>query len=439
MSSNPGIADGDVHRPEILRAFDVIHAELDAHGEAALFGLTDDQIVEALVLREALARRLDALGLGLVRELDGRGVGSRAGSASTALWIRDRVKIRPREAQGRVRLAAAVAGSFRATGHALTTAAMSVDHAQVVVSVVGRIPRHLATVEMRGRVETVLLDVARTVDPGDLAKVGRALLLTLCPDDGDDDAGKRGRRSLSMRDRDDGMTALHAVLDPEGAALVTAALDPLARPRPVSDGQRDPRPAARRRCDALIELCRKTLNDGRLPDTGGVRPHIAVLVPFSTLTGVYHGANGPFGFGGPHSFAATGWRPGTADSRPGGSGPGGSGGRPVMADGGPAYTTHGGVPLPVGVVDRLVCDASVRRVVFGPDSELLDVGRAKRTATPAIRAAVTARDQMCTYPGCDRPPSWTECHHLIPWTANGDTAVDNATPRTWDIGPGLRR
>jgi hypothetical protein len=97
--------------------------------------------------------------------------------------------------------------------------------------VVRRVHKSLpATV--RADVKRVLLDAAVTLDPGDLQRVGRVLLIQVNTDpDGDDDHTKRANRALHLRDRDDGMTDLHAVLDPEGAAVVVAAIDHLPFPK----------------------------------------------------------------------------------------------------------------------------------------------------------------------------------------------------------------
>ncbi len=444
-------AGGGPPRPEILAAFDAAHALFATHRDAALFGMTDGQVLEAVESREALVRCLDTFDVALVGEVDGRDVAGRDGAASTAMLLRDRLQIRPGQAHARVRLAAALDGQCPATRQALTDALISADHAGIVVSVVRRIPSHVATVELRGRVEEMLVDLARTLDPGELAKAGRALLVMLDPDDGDDDTAKRGRRTLSMHERDDGMTA---VLDPEGAAVVAAALDPLAAPKPSMDGARDPRPAGRRRCEALIELCRQVMNDGDLPTTGGERPHVSVLVPFSTLTGTGLEPFGPFGFGGraDHPGGAAGGEPfGPLGAFGAGGGPGAFGGtgrepgrpddasgRVTMADGGPAYTTHGGRPLPKGVVDRIVCDASVRRIVFGPAGEPLNVGRTQRTVNAPIRAAVVARDQMCSFPGCDRPPNWAGVSFL-PLVAWDVASRDMGRPDPVMVGVTLAR
>ena len=65
------------------------------------------------------------------------------------------------------------------------------------------------------------------------------------------------------------------------------------------------------------------------------------------------------------------------------------------------------------------------RVVSGPDSQPLDVGRTRRLVTPSLKVAVVARDLHCIFPGCDRPASWGDIHHLIPWSQGGDTSLDN--------------
>ncbi|MBK5269247.1 MAG: DUF222 domain-containing protein, partial [Acidimicrobiia bacterium] len=76
-------------------------------------------------------------------------------------------------------------------------------------------------------------------------------------------------------------------------------------------------------------------------------------------------------------------------------------------------------------VDRLACDADFRRIVFGPKSEIIDVGRRLRLVTKPMRDAITARDRQCAFPGCDRPPQWCDAHHIIPWWEGGPTSTGN--------------
>jgi hypothetical protein len=63
--------------------------------------------------------------------------------------------------------------------------------------------------------------------------------------------------------------------------------------------------------------------------------------------------------------------------------------------------------------------------VLGSHSEVLDVGRMRRLVTPAIRKALILRDRGCCFPTCDRPASWCETHHAVPWVEGGATSLDS--------------
>jgi len=92
---------------------------------------------------------------------------------------------------------------------------------------------------------------------------------------------------------------------------------------------------------------------------------------------------------------------------------------------GAAAIPSSGETLSADEVRRLACDALVIPAVLGGASEVLDVGRAHRFFTTAIRAALVLRDQGCAFPGCDAPPSACEAHHNQPWWAGGDTSLAN--------------
>ncbi len=84
-----------------------------------------------------------------------------------------------------------------------------------------------------------------------------------------------------------------------------------------------------------------------------------------------------------------------------------------------------GQPISAGELRRLCCDAEIVPVVLGGSSEPLDVGRAKRLVTDGIRTALTVRDGGCAFPGCDVRPELCEAHHIVPWWADGPTALGN--------------
>ncbi|GEL94826.1 HNH endonuclease signature motif containing protein [Cellulomonas composti] len=81
----------------------------------------------------------------------------------------------------------------------------------------------------------------------------------------------------------------------------------------------------------------------------------------------------------------------------------------------------GAGPVPGHVLQRLACDGAIGRLVFGPASELIDVGRSERRFTAARRRAIVARDQTCRYPSCGAPASLGELHHVVPWSQGGST------------------
>jgi hypothetical protein len=91
-----------------------------------------------------------------------------------------------------------------------------------------------------------------------------------------------------------------------------------------------------------------------------------------------------------------------------------------------------GTPIPATVLARLACDSEISRVVFGPASQVLDVGRAERLYTGAMRPAVVARDRHCAYPGCFRTAGMSEVHHVRHWAAQGgQTSVENGVLLCW--------
>ncbi len=91
-------------------------------------------------------------------------------------------------------------------------------------------------------------------------------------------------------------------------------------------------------------------------------------------------------------------------------------GRGVLAD---------GTEVSAGELRRLECDAGFIAVVLGGRSEILDLGRTRRLASPALRHAVGLRDGHCAFPGCEVALHRCELHHVRPWQDGGPTSLDN--------------
>jgi hypothetical protein len=189
----------------------------------------------------------------------------------------------------------------------------------------------------------------------------------------------RTRRLNATRTSDDGGT-LEARLDKIGLETVLTALAPLAAPH----GEADDRSAEQRRADALVELARRSLDSGGLPETGGVRPHVTVVVDLPTLLG---------------------------------------------EQGAPAAQLDRLGAISGEAARRLACDAGVCRVITNGPSQILDAGRATRTVTPAQRRALAVRDGGCVK--CRAPVGWCEAHHVVFWTDFGPTDLDNLVLLCW--------
>ena len=68
---------------------------------------------------------------------------------------------------------------------------------------------------------------------------------------------------------------------------------------------------------------------------------------------------------------------------------------------------------------------SVAREFTAGPSEPLDIGRRTSVVSSAMRRALIVRDEGCAFPECDRPPAWTDAHHVRHWAHGGPTAVTN--------------
>ena len=82
-----------------------------------------------------------------------------------------------------------------------------------------------------------------------------------------------------------------------------------------------------------------------------------------------------------------------------------------------------GTPIPLQKLREIACEAEVLPAIFQGASQPLDLGRARRVASPAQRIALVARDRNCI--GCGASANWCQAHHIIHWIDGGPTNLDD--------------
>jgi hypothetical protein len=245
--------------------------------------------------------------------------------------------------------------------------------------------RGMAEAEQLEAITHIMVEAARGVGGLSEREVGVMVRRTgdmLEPEPRVEDDAKvaRAHRSLVKSQGPVGLWRYSMLLDDEGAAIVDAAVDALAKPVPDPEtGDRDPRSAEARRADALVELVRRaTSAPEALPRQ--TKTSVVVTIGLDALQGRCRGA-------------------------------------------GMTLSDH---LLTVETVRRLACDAELIPVVLGSHGEVLEQGRAERLFTRAQIRHLWLRDRTCTFPGCSKPATWCDAHHLIHWADGGPTDVEHA-------------
>jgi len=89
--------------------------------------------------------------------------------------------------------------------------------------------------------------------------------------------------------------------------------------------------------------------------------------------------------------------------------------------------TSDGTLIRTDQVRDMVDQAEAYYAFLDRNGVVLNLGRTRRIASRSQSAALYARDLGCSFPGCDRPPEWSERHHVIPWIDGGPTDLNNLT------------
>jgi len=330
--------------------------------------------------------RVQALAVQLTAEAEQHQASVRATGTPLASWLGVGENLSRREAAAAVMQARTIA-DYPRLGQAATDGQVSPGQAQAIARVLAEVAPRLAP-ERRAEAEDLLVGLAEHLDSTELSRCADRVLAELTPPDEQSqeqrlqqlaEAAHR-RRSLRFF-REPGVIRFEGVLPQlEGeafVALVSAHGEALRRSAIEARDPFSELSPEQRRADALISLLRAARQTRPEPGVGQAR--VVVRLDYATLQAAAAGAG----------------------------------------------MIREGEALSAGELRRICCEADLVPIVLGGASEVLDVGRASRLVTPAIRMALGQRDRGCTFPGCDVPEAACEAHHLTPWWAGGGTALTN--------------
>ena len=357
-------------------------AWLDA-AEAAL-AMLDDPRVPAEVSRQVVARigRLESVmaarKLNHIRNIDAAELARRSGATSTSSLISQDFGGDQASCSRQVRAAKNLRVATL-TEKALQAGEITFEKAEVIARTMAGLPEALDELT-RARVEKRLLsDATRLTLPDLRRRVLRVADIYAPRDEADADEDTRLRRQearawqateLWFGQARDGLVTFGGKMPTAQADLLKNQVGAIAAPR--RNEETDPDPTYSQRMGrAFCHWIEHIPTDG-LPTTGGTPATLTINLNYDTLTSQVAAAT-----------LATGTRISAAEVR------------------------------------RLACTHHILPRVLDGASIPLDQGRAKRLFTPAQRLAMADRDGGCTYPGCDRPPAWTEAHHIDWWAKDG--------------------
>ena len=349
---------------------------------------TAEERLSVLTLCEGGVRRLDQVTVATVAALDREGSFTERGYRNPALALADLLNWDRADARRRTLAAehvhprTALDGTpqppaLPATAERFADGRIGLRHVHVIATVLGSHAARRIHPDRLALAEAEIAEHATVYNPGELHTWATRLIEAL-DDDGpepDDTPPPQINTLRVVANRTGSGGRIRGRFD--DAALfdaIATAVDALAAPRDNLD-ERSPE---QRQAEGLSEICARALDHGDLPETGGRRPVISVLIGLEDLQ------------------------------------------RRARA----AVLDFGGQITPESL-RMLACDAGVVPIVMNGQGQPLDVARIKRTVPDGLRRAITARDRGCAHPGCNRPPSWCEVHHIRPWEADGETSLGN--------------
>ena len=376
-----------------------LQAGLAALNAADVPGLPDEQLRSEVLELLACLNQLTGALLDRIGVFDRRELSQVDAQRASSTWLVD-FGLMSKGAALRWLTQARALTRLPALAEGVRTGRVSMEHLAKVVELV----RHIGIEPVRDYDE-ILAALCASAGPVEVGKACLRIWAMVDPDGAEPDPAEDFDRREITFSQLGAMTYVRGRLDPEGAAALQTAVDALMRPPAPGDE----RTAAQRRADAVVDLARGALAGGKLPEVGGERPQIGILVTPEIL------------FGG-STLAVTRQHPPFPAGESADHDPLARAGVPQLPE--RPWLNWVGEVSPE-LAQRLACDGVVWRLVLDPRTGLpLDVGRKIRIVPWWMRKAVRARDRTCRWPGCDVPSEWTDAHHLVYWWRGGTTAIE---------------
>ena len=338
---------------------------------------------------ERAARRLASAWNVLLPEVERRGLPATLSMPSVSVLLQAMLRLSPQAAKRRVAAARDLGPRVTVTGEvlapilpavakAVSAGALSGEQAREISRVLEQLPATVP-IEQVVEAERQLVAAGAQLPPRQLGQVGQRILAHLDPDGvlATDEEHQR-RRSFTLTPLADGSYQARGQLTPTCGATLLAALTPNSAPTPAAENP-DTRSYPQRMHDALEELAGFQVRDGRLQDSRA-RAQIIITLTAQQLSD------------------RTGY----------------------------AQTSFGQL---ISIPDtlRLADETSLTFLLQNAKGAILAEGRSRRIATRAQTLALIARDKGCSFPDCDKPPEWTQRHHVRAWADGGTTDLDNLT------------
>lgn len=401
-------------------------AELAGRQLHELPGETVHELLDSL---EQASRRIAALRAEALRIADDNGLWALSGARSVAAWLQARTQFSAGKARQQVRHARALDEHLPATRAALLDGEIGAEHAQTMVRWTTQTPKQRAELAHPEVGESFLINEARSFDATTFTRLARHWAAAADPEAADRHwRTDEGREEFTLSKTTGGYHLSGWLNETHGQTLATAVRSHDNHARLAADD----RSPGQRRAAALVGLARSSLDAGWLTPNARIRPHLSVTVDYHTLEKLAAATRsarplGALTTGSDDDDAgwAQAWREGddhiisaSLDHE--------------RLTGLTPAVLAGGEPIPATELARLACESQLTRIIFGPQSTILDVGRQTRIFPTNQVRAITARDRNCKFPGCHAPPMHCEVHHSLWWYKHhGKTSTDNGILLCW--------